>query len=161
MEEIGNKEIKIEIAPLNPMIFHPTFAHIVEEIFDQFDKENLRSFREVSKLWLDVIDNQNLFWNKTVKHEEGNKAFQFACKNGISKILGMIFQKHTDFKVDYNARDRQGWTGFHCASQKGHSKITEIIIQKSTEFNIELNTKDHQGMNAFHTACQYGHSKIA
>ena len=45
----GNKNIKIEVPPLNPMVFYPGFPHIAEKIFDQLDKGSLRSCREVSK----------------------------------------------------------------------------------------------------------------
>ena len=47
-----NKKIKIEMPPLNPMVFYPGFPHIAEEIIDQLDKGSLRSCREVSKSWL-------------------------------------------------------------------------------------------------------------
>ena len=33
-----NKKIKIEMPPLNPMVFYPGFPHIAEEIIDQLDR---------------------------------------------------------------------------------------------------------------------------
>ena len=79
--------------------------------------------------WLDTIDNQNLLWNEIIKHEDANKAFQFSCKNGYSKMLEMLFQKTAEFKIDYNPSDQQGWTAFHYACQNGHSRSSEMLIQ--------------------------------
>ena len=47
-----NKKIKIYAQFLNPMVFYPGFPHIAEKIYNQFDKESLKSCREVSKSWL-------------------------------------------------------------------------------------------------------------
>ena len=65
-DEVVNKDMKIEVIPLNPVVFYPAFPHIAEKIFDQLDKESLRSCREVSKSWLDSIDNRNLLWNEII-----------------------------------------------------------------------------------------------
>ena len=46
---VDNEGIKIEALPLNPTAFNPAFPHIVEKIFDRFDRGSLRSCREVSK----------------------------------------------------------------------------------------------------------------
>ena len=52
LDSVGNTNIKIEMPPLNPVVFYPGFPHIAEKIFDQLDKRSLRSCREVSKSWL-------------------------------------------------------------------------------------------------------------
>ena len=52
LDSVGNTKIKIEMPPLNPVVFYPGFPHIAEKIFDQLDKGSLRSCREVSKSWL-------------------------------------------------------------------------------------------------------------
>ena len=49
LDSVGNTKIKIEMPPLNPVVFYPGFPHIAEKIFDQLDKGSLRSCREVSK----------------------------------------------------------------------------------------------------------------
>ena len=66
-DEVGNNESKIEVSPLNPIVFYLRFPFSVEKIFEQLNKGSLRSCREVSKSWLDSIDSQNLFWKKNVK----------------------------------------------------------------------------------------------
>ena len=98
--EVGSKEIKIEVIPLNPMVFYPGFRHINEKIFDQLEEGSLRNCREVSKSWLEVIDNRNLLWNKIVKAEGANEAFQFACRIGHKKMLEMLFHKPAEFNID-------------------------------------------------------------
>ena len=49
----GKKRVKIEIQPLNPMVFYPGFPHITEQIFDRLDKVSLKSCRKVSKSWME------------------------------------------------------------------------------------------------------------
>jgi len=160
-DEVNNKDIKIEVLPLNPMVFYPAFPHIVERILDQFDKGSLRSCRQVSKSSMDSIDNRNLLWNEIVKDEGDDEVFQYACENGHTKMLEMIFQKPTAFNIDYNAKDFFGSTAFHLACENGHLKIAEMLIKKSTEINIMLNRKTPGGWTAFHSACNNGHLKIA
>ena len=116
----SKKRVKIEIQPLNPMVFYPGFPHIAEKIFDQLDRGCLRNCREVSKSWLESIDNRNLLWNEILKDEGGNKVFQFACKKGHSKMLQMLFQNSAKFSIDFNARDQDKMTAFHWACMKGH-----------------------------------------
>ena len=157
----GKKRVKIEIQPLNPMVFYPGFPHIAEKIFDQLDRGCLRNCREVSKSWLESIDNRNLLWNEIVKDEGGNKAFLFACKNGHSKMLEMLFQKFTEFNIDFNAQGKFGRTAFHLVCQKGPSNVAEMFLQKSAELNIKLNEKEFSGKTGFHLACSHGQSNIA
>ena len=61
-DDVANKEIKIEVPPLNPMVFYPAFPHIVEKIFDKFDKETLSPF-------FDSIHDPNFLWNRFLKDE--------------------------------------------------------------------------------------------
>ena len=161
--EVGKKKIKIEIPFLNPMVFYPSFPHVVEKIFNQFDKGSLRSCRKVSKSWLDHIDHRNLLWSKIVKNANGGiKAFKFACRYDRSKILEMLFEKSAEYKIDYNDTGWGAeWTGFHVGCKYGHLKIVEMIIEKSAKFNIKLNAKDIDEKTGFHLACENGHSRIA
>ena len=138
----GKKWVKIEIQPLNPMVFYPGFPHIAEKIFDQLDRGSLGSCRELSKLWLEGIDNRNLLWSEIVKEEGSNKAFQFACKNGNAKMLEMLFQKPTEFKIDFNAKNSRKQTAFHHVCKNGNSKIAKMLLQKSKDLKIQLNAKD-------------------
>ena len=146
---------------LNPMIFLPRFPHIAEQIFACMEDKSLKNSRQVSKSWLNYVDNQNFLWNKIVQKEGGNKAFQKACENGHLKMVEMLIQKSTKFNIDFNAKDEHGSTSFHYACEKGDSKIAEMLIQKSSEFNIDLNARHEDGKTAFQNACKYGHSKIA
>ena len=141
----GNKNKKRKVPTLNPTIFFPRFPHIAEQIFACMEDKSLKNSRQVSKSWLNYIDNQNFLWNKIVQKEGGNKAFQKACKNGHSKMVEMLIQKSTKFDIDFNAKDEYGLTAFHYACKEGHSKIAEMLIQKSAEFNIGMNAKDEFG----------------
>ena len=92
------------------------------------DVKSLKNCRKVSKSWWECIDNQNILW----KNEVGTKAFQLACKNGHSKMVEMLFQKSTEYNIDYNAEE-YGDTAFHFACENGQLKIAEMLILKSNE----------------------------
>ena len=51
---------KINVLALNPLVFHPGFQHITEQIFEHLDDKSLKSCREVSKSWQECIDDGNL-----------------------------------------------------------------------------------------------------
>ena len=71
---------KINLLPLNPMLFHSRYPHITEKIFENLDKESLKSTRLVSKSWQNCIDNQNILWYKILENEDAEEAFQLVCK---------------------------------------------------------------------------------
>ena len=89
-------------SPLNPMVFHLRFSHITEQIFENMDSKSLKNCREVSKSWQICIDNRNILWNKMVKKNSGNKAFQLACNKGHTKMAQMLIQKPAWFNVNLN-----------------------------------------------------------
>ena len=142
------KKMSMKIPTLNPMVFYPRFPHISEQIFDHLDIKSLENCREVSKSWQNSIDNRNLLWNKIIKDAGGNKAFQLACKNGVSKMAELVIQKSAKLEVDFNAQTpfkmslkTYGLTPFQLACYNGHLEVAEILIQKSVELNVDLNTK--------------------
>ncbi len=139
-------------SPLNPMVFHLRFSHITEQIFENMDSKSLKNCREVSKSWQICIDNRNILWNKMVKKNSGNKAFQLACNKGHTKMAQMLIQKPAFFNINLNGKDRNYRTAFQNACYNGHLNIGEMLLQKSAEFNIDLNTKDWFGKTAFHDA---------
>ena len=101
---MASKKMKMETSPLNPMVFHPRFPHIVEKIFDFLDIKSLKNFREVSRPWQEYIDIQNFLWNKIANTLGGNKAFQLACKNGHLKMVNMLMLKSFKFDIEMNAK---------------------------------------------------------
>ena len=109
------KNKKMNVLPLNPMVFYPRFQHITEQIFEKLDSKSLKNCRKVSKSWQECIDNQNILWNKIVKKKGGNKTFQLACKNGHSKMVEMLIKKPAKFNIDLNAKHEEGKTAFHFA----------------------------------------------
>ena len=161
MIKLTRENKKMNVPPLNPMVFYPRFQHITEQIFEKLDSKSLKNCRKVSKSWQECIDNQNILWNQIVEKEGGNKTFQLACKNGHSKMVEMLIKKPAKFKIDLNAKDGDGNTAFLVACKNGHSKIAEMLMQKSAEFNIDLNAEDEDDMTAFQLACKKGRSKIA
>ena len=91
-------------SPLNPMVFHLRFSHITEQIFENLDSKSLKNCREVSKSWQICIDNRNILWNKMVKKNSGNKAFQLACNKGHTKMAQMLIQKPAWFNINLNEK---------------------------------------------------------
>ena len=105
-----SKNCKMELEPLNPMLFYPAFPHVAEKIFDQLDQENLKTCRKVEKLWQKCIDNRYLLWNKLVKKEDGKKVFKEALRanylsaNHHPKIAEMLIQRSVEFGIDLNVK---------------------------------------------------------
>ena len=120
----------ISTAPLNPMVFYARFSHISEKIFENLDIKSLKNCRVVSKSWQECIDNRDILWIKIAKNEDGNMAFQLACKKGHSKVAKVLIQKSAELNIDLNAKDQYGMTAFHYACMGGHSDIAEYLIQK-------------------------------
>ena len=152
-----SKKIKIDISPLNPLRFHSRFPHIVEKIFSYLDMKSLKKCREVSKAWQNSIDDPNLLWKKVVSKLGSNKAFQVACKNGLSKMVEMFLQQPGKFDFDINAKTwYNNATALEMACKNGHAHIAEILTKKSVEFNIDLSISNE----TFQDACENGYTKV-
>ena len=156
----SNQQKKLKIKPLNPMLFHPRFPHITEKIFKNLGINGLKNCREVSKLWQNCIDDQNILWKELVKSKGVNRAFQLACEKGHSKMANMLIQKFDEIKIDFHSKNENDMTAFHFACKNGLLKVVEMMIRKSNELDIDLNAKNWDGRTGFQFACEKGHSKI-
>ena len=95
----------IEVLPLNPTSFHPRFKHVAKQIFAKLDRNSLKNCREVDKSWQNCIDDQSILWKKIVDDEGSDTIFQFACKNGHSKMVEMLIENIAAYDFDVNAQD--------------------------------------------------------
>ena len=103
----------ISITSLNPMVFYGRFPHISEKIFKNLNIESLKFCREVSKLWVECIDHQDILWNKIVENtEDGNIDFQVACLRGRTKIVKVLIQKSSELNIDFNWKKCYGKSAF-------------------------------------------------
>ena len=164
--EPGKKKINIE--PLNPMVFYPRFEHIVEKVFAKLDNKSLSNCREIAKSWQECIDNANFRWIENVnipiilKDKEDifghNKMtyLHLAARYGHVKIFQEIFEK----EVVKNPKSPENKTPFHFACEYGLFAIAKILVKKFTELKIQLNEEDIFGNTSFHYACENGHFKI-
>ena len=142
MEEIGNpKKVKMEVSTLDPMVFHLSFLHITEHIFERLDTKSLKNCKKVSKSWKNFIDKQQI-----VEKVRGNEDFQSACKNGDSKSVDMFLQNLAKYRIDLNSKDENGCTAFDLALKNRHVEIMFTLIQKSAENSIQLEIKDENGI---------------
>ena len=89
---------------LNPMVFYERFQHISEKIFEKLNIKDLENSREVSKAWMQCIDNQNILWNKIAENEDGNKVFQKAYKKGHFKLAKVLIEKSVEYQIDLNKK---------------------------------------------------------
>ena len=99
MSASSKPQENILITPLNLMVFHPRYQHITEAILKKMDRNTIKNCRQVSKFWLDYIDNQKILW----KNEVGSKAFHLACMGGhykIAKIQYVIMKTLTLYKMN-------------------------------------------------------------
>ena len=134
---IPENERKIEVQPLNPMVFSNRFSHITEQVFTSLDKKSISSCREVAKSWQESIDKKNILWIAIVQKIGANRAFQWACKKGHTKMTKMLLKKAKEFHLVINARDDFGKTAFIWACENGHFQIVNMLLQKSAESNIQ------------------------
>ena len=141
--------------PLNPMVFYARFQHIYEKIMENLNTKSLEKCREVSKSWMECIDNKNILWNRIAKERDGNKVFQFVCKSGNLKMARFLIQKSAEFKINLDLKDYFSNTGFHYACKFGHFDIADLLIQKSA-IKIDFYKTIHVGKTAFHYACMFG-----
>ena len=58
-----------------------------------------------------------------LKKTGGDRSFQYACKNGHSKLAEMLEQNSADFSIDLDAKDKDGYTALHLACISGCSKV--------------------------------------
>ena len=146
---------------LNPMVFYPGFPHIAEQIFEHLDNKSIKNCRKVSKSWQNCIDNRNILWNKIVNDEDGNKAFQLACKIGHSKIAGMLMNKSIELNIDLNAKVEKwnGMTAFHWACRNGKTGIIEMMISKAESLKLDLASRDNGGKTGYKLAQDLGRSE--
>ena len=121
-----------------------------------------------------------------VKDCSGFTGFHLACNFGQTKVVELLIknysakmisygatgfelfclegQPETDsdqLKIDFNIKDKYGWTGFHWACERDRIEIVELLIKNSAEKNIFLNAKDDFGWTTgFHLACKKGRKRI-
>ena len=57
----------------------------------------------------------------------------------------MLILKSTEFNIDLNSEDYNGWTAFDWVCNNGNLNIAELFIQESSKYNINLYNKDKNG----------------
>ena len=94
------------------------------------------------------------------KIRNGYTPFHLACKFGHFKIVEVILEKSSKYRIEINTKLEKDWTALHLASYHGHFKIVEILINKYVELKLDLSTKILSGRTAFHLACEKGFVKV-
>ena len=112
--------------PLNPMVFYARFQHIYEKIMENLNTKSLEKCREVSKSWMECIDNQNILWNRIVKRRDGNKLLKLVCKNGNLKLARFLIQRADEFKINPKFRDNRSKTSFWY----GNTYVSRRVLNK-------------------------------
>ena len=155
-------------------IINLNIPHIGEQIFENFEDEELIRLLSVSETWRVLASNVLLqrwrgrfadacylaspelvkfllanlkteeIWNV---HENGCTPFQSACLGGNKEIVELILD-HPDIKsMDLNAVDENGRTAFQWACCLGHQKVVQLLLDHPNSKNIDFNAVGPDGMH--------------
>ena len=90
----------------------------------------------------------------------GATCFELVCLEGQPETDSDSEIDSDQLKIDFNIKDKYGWTGFHWACERDRIEIVELLIKNSAEKNIFLNAKVDFGWTGFHLACNKGRKRI-
>ena len=157
------------------------FPHLVENIFDQLNNENLAKCSEASKTCHNYVVKQKFFHCRKIKRRlEKNQVFGEFWKKVLSKAnteitlqLSLAVEK---FFAERDGLFHSGLTPLHIAASFGNFQIVEYILQKCEIENISVkyskrnlgNIMKHDNKNPknswketpLHFAASKGHLKI-
>ena len=129
MAPVKRKKIKFSIENLIER-----FPHVATQIFEQVDDKSLTNCREVSKTWMEFVDERNrcctriLNIPKVPRYEE--TYLLLAAKTGQTEIFREIIEQ----EEDTNCKDFSNNTPFHHVCRKGHFAIVEWLLAKDCWF---------------------------
>ena len=135
------------------------FPHLPEKIFKKLDNKSLSKCREVSRSWVNIIDEKNHLWLRVVniptKLKKGNTYVHLAAAAGQIEALKTALNNEKKTKTKKEFCD----TMFHHACKNGRLNIVEFLL-KITDLKINFNAKSDCGESAFYLACIGGHSNV-
>ena len=139
------------------------FQHILENIFENLNIDDLISCQKVSPYWRKLLENPN-FWLKNYKLEK--TIYEIASSGNLEALqfLHPIFSKHSLLAKSNRYTDPSGNKAIHIACQEGHLEIVEFLTDSNQPSHWVLeqitleNRKD--GASPFIYASFYGHAKI-
>ena len=151
------------------------FPHLVENIFDQLNNENLAKCSEASKTWHNYVAKQKFFHCRKIKRRiEENLVFGEFWKKVLSKANTEI-SLQLSLAVEKFFAERDGWfhcglTSLHIAASFGNFQIVEYIENISVKYSKRNlgNIMKHDNKNPknswidtpLHFAASKGHLKI-
>ena len=168
-------------------IINLNIPHIGEQIFENFEDEELIRLLSVSETWRVLASNVLLqrwrgnfadaccdaspellkFLLANLKTEEilnlnehGYTPFQIACASGNEEIVKIILD-HPDIKsMDLNAVDENGCTAFQLACELENNEVVQLLLDHTKSKNIDFNAVDKKGRTAFLWACELRKTKV-
>ena len=137
------------------------FPHMMEQLLQKLDSEDLAKSREVSKTWQKFIDRKMYQWLRIVNIptilSNGNTYLHLAAQYGqVDKFKAIL-----DSESDKNIVNHSGSTLFLVACWPGRVNIAEMLTHKSDELKIDLSRKNSYGSTALHLACIKGKVELA
>ena len=89
------------------------FPHIAKQVFEQMDNKCLTNCREVSKSWMNFIDERSFSWIRILSFPKvlrnGDTYLYLAARTGQTDIFKEIMTQ----EGYTNAKDRYGYRPFH------------------------------------------------
>ena len=135
------------------------FPHLLEQIFQKLDNENLFKSRKVARSWENMICGRNYPWLRTVNIptilQKRNTYLHLAAETGQIEAFKTAFND----KKDKDIKNRNGETSFHLACKNGRFVIVQLLL-KNTDLEFNVNAKDNLGKTGFCLAFWKGHSYV-
>ena len=171
-------------------IINLAIPHVGQHILSCIDTSELLTYREVSKTWMELVDNvianqwRDLIFpacqygqtkvveillnqsikkkriNWNVRDRSGRTPLMLACGWGQVDVVNLMINHQIRSKFRLNARDDYGWTPFMWACEVGHANVVDILIKNSKLLSINLNAKSINGLTGLNLAFKNGHSDV-
>ena len=141
------------------------FQHILENIFENLNIDDLTSCQKVSPYWRKLLENKN-FW---LKNEKLDRSIHEIAKSGnveALQFLNTIFTKSKLLEKSRTCSDASGRKAIHVACQEGHLEIVEFWTDSNHQYskgwvlNQIFLENQTDGWSPIHYASCFGHAKI-
>ena len=118
------------------------FPHLAIQILNKTNNNGLVKSREVTRTWLDFIDEENNLvypWLRIVEIPTilatSITYLHVAARHGQTDMFKTILEK----EGDKNPKNIDNITPLHRACFKGNLNIVKILVKKSEKFRIDFN----------------------
>ena len=119
-------------------IINLAIPHVGQHILSCIDTSELLTYREVSKTWMELVDN-------VIANRWRDLIFP-ACQYGQTKVVQILLNQSIKKKrINWNVRDRSGRTPLMLACGWGQVDVVNLMINHQIRSKFRLNARDDYG----------------